>query len=194
MLNKVSFEQRIIADILSENEAKRNKALKILYKRFYPMVLRFVRQKNGTVNDAEDIFQDAMIVLYKNIRLGQFKGESALSTYLYGIAKNVWYRCLDREYRFSNILQSISEEDSSGINRRALSDFVIDLLDRLDEVCKEVLTRFYFDCSSYEQIMYIMGYGSSSSVRTRKHLCIKKLVKIIDEDPTVKSSLKEIYI
>ena len=50
---------------------------------------------SGTEDDAKDIFQEALIVVFKNIReKADFKLESGFQTYIYSIARLLWLKHL----------------------------------------------------------------------------------------------------
>ena len=67
-------------------------ALKHLYKINYPKVEVLVLKNNGTKEHAKDIFQDAFLALWKNVKQDKFvpQNESSINGYLYTIAKHKW--------------------------------------------------------------------------------------------------------
>jgi RNA polymerase sigma-70 factor (ECF subfamily) len=62
-----------------------------LYRRHAPRVLALARRMVGAGEDAEDAVQDVFLAVFR--KLGSFRGESSLATWLYRLAMNV---CLDR--------------------------------------------------------------------------------------------------
>ena len=64
----------------------RTEALKHLYDNF-PMIKRYVIANQGKTEDAEDIFQETLMVFYKNVMKDAFELRSQIKTYLYGILK-----------------------------------------------------------------------------------------------------------
>ena len=58
------------------------------------MIFSLVIKNSGNEEDAIDVLQDALIVLCEKVKLGTFELSSKLSTYLYGIARNIWYKKL----------------------------------------------------------------------------------------------------
>lgn len=63
-----------------------DKALNALYGRF-PMIRSLIRSKGGEVKDAEDIFQEALIILVKKIRSSDFVLTAQLGSYLYSVCR-----------------------------------------------------------------------------------------------------------
>ena len=71
-----------------------NASFQLLYKFYFPSVASYVKQNMGNTEDAEDIFQEAILVLLQRVRQPDFILTSALKTYLYAIAKNLWLKRL----------------------------------------------------------------------------------------------------
>ena len=91
------------ADILSDirqGGAKRDKALQQLYNNdmLKKTILGYVTKQGGHLPDAEDVFQDTLVLFDRQIREGNFKGQSSLTTYFTGIAKWRWYS-IRRKFR-----------------------------------------------------------------------------------------------
>src|SRR6186713_428781 len=75
-----------------------DKALAILY-RYFPMTRKMVRTYGGNTADAEDIFQEALVILVRNVREKNLNLTSKLSTYFYGITRLLWKEELRRRSR-----------------------------------------------------------------------------------------------
>jgi len=50
-----------------------NLIIQEIYNLFSPGIFKMVRDRNGTHNDAQDVFQDAIMVVYKNCQKDDFK-------------------------------------------------------------------------------------------------------------------------
>ena len=80
-------DQQFLTDLQSPDKRKQDKALKYLYQQYYPIAEKWIVSYHGNL-DVKDLFQEAVIILYENVRSGQFKGKSSLKTYVMGIVKN----------------------------------------------------------------------------------------------------------
>ncbi len=70
-----------------------------LYGRYQHIVYRFARAMTGASDVAEDVTQEVFVALIRN--LGRYDpNRGTLSTYLYGVARNVSRHRLRRERRF----------------------------------------------------------------------------------------------
>src|SRR5690554_3038260 len=63
-----------------------------LYETAFPAVARFVSRHGGRLDDAQDIFHDAVIIYYEKSREDSFQITSGETAYLLGIAKHRWIR------------------------------------------------------------------------------------------------------
>jgi DNA-directed RNA polymerase specialized sigma24 family protein len=66
---KAEFNEQVLLKGLAQNDTK---AVETIYRTNFNMVQSFVLNNNGTYDDARDIFQEAMIVLYENAKLDTF--------------------------------------------------------------------------------------------------------------------------
>ena len=82
---------------LLEGLAKNDReAIETIYKQHYNMVQSMILSNSGYPEDARDIFQEAMIVLYEKARSGSFELNSQLKTYLYSVCRRLWLKRLNQ--------------------------------------------------------------------------------------------------
>ena len=67
-----------------------NKALEYLYKDPLRKIRKFILTNSGTLDDADDVFQDAIVVLFHYVKTGKYKEEYDLDGFLFRVAKNAW--------------------------------------------------------------------------------------------------------
>ena len=83
-------ESQLVADIRKGEKEAIAKA----YRQHFPMVENFILQNSGARHDAKDIYQEAFMVLYGNLRDKNFRLECRLKTYLYSVARRLWLKTL----------------------------------------------------------------------------------------------------
>src|SRR5579864_2782986 len=86
-MDKIS-DNILINSLVDQKEG----AFEALYQQYYPSVKYFVLHTSGTTQDAEDVFQEAMVVLLGKLRAEDFILTSSLKTYLFAIAQNIWLK------------------------------------------------------------------------------------------------------
>ena len=95
-MNKRTTNSLAIEDFQKDN----NIAFGILYKKYFGYTRKFVLENKGNLEDAEDVFQDALIILYEKLYDDHFKAYTCLANYVTGISKNLWLKKL-RNRNFS---------------------------------------------------------------------------------------------
>lgn len=153
--------------------------LKWLYQSQFPKVRKFVLDNNGDEDQAKDLFQEAFIAVWHNLKENKFTSENgtALTGYLYQIAKNKWLDYLrSSQFKKTVFLQTehdkIDEEDDpEWMQYRSL---VAAEIKNLGENCREILRRFYFAKESMELIAKAFHW-TEATARNTKYRCIQRL-------------------
>ena len=85
-------------------------SIEAIYRDNYVIIQRLVLNNNGTEDDAKDIFQEALIVLFEKAKSGAFELNCQIKTYLYSVSKRLWLKRLQKNSRFE--LQSNGLEET----------------------------------------------------------------------------------
>ncbi len=135
-------------------------------------------------NDALDVFQDSVIVLYRQIMSGKIvELKSSLKTYLFGVAKRVW---LDRNKRQKIKTNDIENYHHLQTNEMAVTEqlnerqlVMKELLSKLREPCRSIIHLFYYRKFSLESIAQEMNYSSKDVAKAQKVRCMKGFRKVV---------------
>lgn len=155
-----------------------------VYGRVFPKIRAHVLKNNGTEAYAKDIFQEAFIVCWKNIKADKLAGDSNIEAYLYTIAKNKWtdyLRSSDYKKRKSNndTLQLVREEEDAGVDEReeeTKRNAMQQALAQLGQNCRTLLNLFYFERKSMNEIAQVLNLAAASA-RNQKYRCMEQLRK-----------------
>ncbi len=147
-------------------------------------VARFVKRNGGTRDDAQDMLQEAIIVLWQNVNKGGFSLSAKIGTYLFSIARNKWLAELRRRKNQAGPLDD-AMTIKSGDN--VLSDIIDteeqqrinDALNKLARICRDILLFFYFEQRSMKEIANLTGLANPDVAKAKKYQCIKALQKIM---------------
>lgn len=174
----------IVEAIYSNDRKALDLAFRHVYSDYYPTVKGFIIRNGGTENDAYDIFQESLIVFFKQIKWQKFRGESSPKTYLFGIARNLWYKGLSSRSRNAIVFELSDQDqpewtclDSEPISKRCLYKLIQELLGD----CGEVLLDFYFRGLSMNEIRDKHGLGSTQAAKNKKRRCLKRLINQMAE-------------
>lgn len=166
-------DQQLIDQIRT---GRSDKALSTLYNHF-PMIRKMVRSADGSTADAEDIFQEALILLIRNIQERNFTLTSKLSTYLYGMCRLLWKEELRRRQRPvpPGLTQGLddAEELSLNIEKEHDARLAEKILHELGERCRELLLLFYHGGLRLKDIAARMGYSTENTAKNQKYKCLE---------------------
>ncbi len=161
--------------------------LRQLYAAFFPRISTFIQQNQGTQDDAQDIFQEALMVIYHKAKEEEFELTSAFYTFLYSICKNLWLKELRKKSREGVTIREemVYTEDAEieeAIHRRARARLYRQKFQALGEDCQQVLSMG-FSKKPMVEIAEVMGYASPEYARKKKFTCKDKLIQMIKSDP-----------
>ncbi|MBC7389612.1 MAG: sigma-70 family RNA polymerase sigma factor [Opitutaceae bacterium] len=179
-------QKEIIRCIQEGNDSK---ALSYLYDHTLIKVRGYIKKNNGTKDEANDIFQDAVIIFFKYVKNNQFDVEKDIDAFIYTVARNLWIDKAKKERRmvyYDNTEIYEQREDSSN----QLSDLISQekaiamksVFDRLDEKCRKILQYYVYEKRSMKEISLLMGYSSEDVVKTNHYRCKQYLTKIVKSD------------
>ena len=163
-----------------------NDGIRKIYRLYLPRAANLITRNGGNAEDAKDVFQEALVIIYEKASKPDFQLKSSLYTLIYGICRNLWGNRLqkksnshlslsaDDKYKFDgDIEKSIEEAEENRIFWEAF--------EQLGEDCQKLM-RLFFDKVKMEKIADLMGYGSMSYAKKRKFQCKERLVNIVKAD------------
>lgn len=167
-------DDRIIAILKS---GRRNKALVRLY-RYYPKVEKLVCSRGGNKADAQDIFQESLIIFCERIQNESFKLTSAIDTYLYGVCRFLWSNELKKRNRRTGLAIPIEEQPAEEVEvdqeREEKIQKAMSALAQIGARCLELLKLFYYQSLKMEEIAEAMGLSSAKVARNQKYKCLER--------------------
>lgn len=169
--------------ITSEKKIKETFVFNETYSQYFPMVKRFVLKNNGTITDAEDIFQETMIVLLEKLRQDNFVLTATLKTYVMAIAKNLWLKKLNApKQAFS--LSDISDEsaffaqmDIAIEQEQTYWDKFQMVFQKITQHCQNLIQDWFFTKLSTEDIQQKYGYTTKHNAQNQKYKCLNQIKK-----------------
>ncbi|WP_299312766.1 RNA polymerase sigma factor [uncultured Aquimarina sp.] len=182
-MGKTNTDQAIISGIIKGDE----RILKVFYRDNIRYIQGYILRNDGTMQDVEDIFQDALVVLYQKLKSGALEIHVPVKTYFYGICKNTWRSRLRKK-------QKTTTDDDLIINKEIVVDYITTEIENKE---REHLYRkhfqklsndnknlmlLYFEGKSAKEISKITGY-TEGYTRKKKFDVKKQLLTMIEKDP-----------
>jgi RNA polymerase sigma factor (sigma-70 family) len=183
-MRSVKFsDAELIQGLISREEI----ILREYYALYFQQVRRLVLTNNGTDEDARDLFQDVLMVLFQKARDENFILTCALGTFLYSVSRFLWLKELNRRKRISNKLVDHedfvdADADIDMINEKnERMVFYRKYYEKLSESCRKVLSLFA-EGYSIAEITTVMGYKSDQHTRNRRYRCKLSLINSIKNE------------
>jgi RNA polymerase sigma factor (sigma-70 family) len=160
-------------------------ALAELFHRNRRPITSLVTRNQGSEDDAEDVLQEAVVVLWQRVRSGSFEYQSKLSTFIYATAKNIWFRRLARQRRgIPPAEKTLAKGSRDGTplgemeeNERVLA--VQKAMEQIGNPCRDLLLLFYWEERSMEDIAVKLGFANADTVKSKKYQCKKSLEHLV---------------
>lgn len=173
----------IITDLKGEN----NSAFGKLYQEYFGMVHHFVMNNSGNIDDAEDLFQDTMMVLIQKLRQDDFELSASIKTYIMAISKNIWLKKLrdghqETEYSEIHEKQINQEIDLAIEEEKSYKDKLQTFIHKVTKHCQGLIHDLFFKEKSIEQIQKDYGYSTKHNAQNQKHKCVEQIKKVKKEE------------
>ncbi len=185
MYNATNSEQQLLKALAKGDRV----ATETIYKQQYPIIKSWLLKNGSSDDDAADIFQESMVVLFGKVQSADFTLTCAVGTYLFSISKNLWFKRLQQQQREPGRLYDNSGDDEDGgiayeedLNihheREAHFNQLNSALDQIGEPCRSLLQAFYHKDKSMQEIAADFGYTNPENAKTQKYKCLTRLRKL----------------
>jgi RNA polymerase sigma factor (sigma-70 family) len=159
-------------------------AVEAIYRENYYMIQSFILNNNGSVDEARDIFQEAMVVLYEKSRDTTFSLTCQIKTYIYSVCRRLWLKRLQQLNRYTNQVEGVEEivpvEEEIEEHEKKNADFIMmeSAMGKIGEPCKSLLDAYYLQKKSMQAIAGEFGYTNADNAKTQKYKCLVRLKKL----------------
>lgn len=160
------------------------KAVETIYKQNYNTIQALIINNNGTADDAKDVFQEAMIVLYQKVKTGSFELNCQIKTYLYSVCRRLWLKRLQHQNKFLSSNDNheeivIVDDDMEEHDKRDVEFTMMEkAMNSLGEPCKSLLEAFYLQKRQMQDIASSFGYTNADNAKNQKYKCLMRLKKL----------------
>ncbi len=161
----------------TQKQADTEQLFEELYLTAFPKVARYVAARKGSLEDAQDIFQDALVIWYEQEQIVRISAEA----YVIGIAKHLWLRKSSRgrrQQQLADVLNNIAvAEKEPSVNTNNL----LHLLETTGKKCMDLLRSFYYKKKTPAEIAEEQDYSSEHSASVQKYKCLEKIRDTVKE-------------
>jgi DNA-directed RNA polymerase specialized sigma24 family protein len=172
-----------IEAIVAKKEITHNETeMMRIYERAFPSVAGFVRHMGGNLEDAKDIFHDALVIYFEATWKRDLRLHKPEEAYILGIAKHLRIR----KYHLNRSVVPLSDAEKgiaipedyfSTINDKRLLRF----LELAGRKCMDLLKAVFYQSTPIKDLVKALGYGNEHTVSVQKYKCLEKVRNIIKE-------------
>lgn len=176
-------DQMYIEGLASNNSA----IIQSIYKKFVPKVIHYVRNNSGDEDQAQDVVQEVLILLFDQAKAKKLTLTCPFDAYFFLLCKRKWLNELKKSSNkgvtIADDFASIKEANDDLVAQTEVFEEKQQLFDamfqKLGDKCKEVL-KLSFVLKSMEEVAEKLNvtYGY---VRKKKSLCTGQLTQWIQE-------------
>ncbi|CAN5435971.1 hypothetical protein BH09BAC6_BH09BAC6_20580 [soil metagenome] len=192
----LNFSDEELIETLKKNNVS-DAVIQFLYRNHYAVLSNYIKLNQGTAQDAEDIFQEVIVGFIDIVKKDKFRGESSVRTFLYTLNRFSWLnelkrrnRALTREEHYNSAMDADEKDISHFVAEREAKNMVMTMIDKLGDVCKKILTSFYYNDLSMREILPLVGYENEQVLRNKKYKCLKSLEQTLAADPGLAQRFK----
>lgn len=183
-----NFDSKQILNGILKNDAN---ILQYIYRRYYSIVNRFIEKNGGDYEDSNDIFQDAVLFIYRKLKAENLKLEDcSFETYFLSVCRFIW---LKRQYenekiKIENIDNKLNDDFFDFDNDYSLKIRYQVYQNNFEKLSKDEkrLLELYFDKTSKKKIIAIMGFSSIEEYNKALIRAKEQIMDLIKKDPAYK--------
>jgi RNA polymerase sigma factor (sigma-70 family) len=178
---KPLIEEKALLKGLASNDKQ---AVETIYQENYNVIQALIINNNGSADDAKDIFQEGMIVLYEKVQTESFELHCQIKTFLYSVCRRLWLKRLQQQNRYAapgDSMEAVVDVDDD-LEVHEQKDQELNLMEKaignLGEPCKSLIEAYYLQKKSMQEIAEEFGYTNADNAKTQKYKCFIRLKKI----------------
>ncbi len=156
-------------------------------------VIRYLKSKGCSQHDAEDLYQDAIIIFERKVSAGEFMQLASIDNYIFSIVKLNWYNKYRKNQRQSgNEITDdllLERDVSAYYERQERKGIMNQILSLIGERCKKLLLMFT-QSYSMEDIAREIGLTDNVHARKEKYRCLNRMRVKVQNDKALASYIK----
>ena len=180
---------KILKGILENDRS----VIEYVYNTYFKAIRSFVLRYGGTQEDARDIFQDGIIIIYEQAKNNGLQIENTFMTYLFTVCKYQWMKTLrerDKKYfetveNNREVEQVFHKENAAKLDELIEKEKRVKLYTRnfqkLSESCQKIL-RLVARGYSVDELTEELGYKSKIFTYKKRRTCKERLIDLIKND------------
>lgn len=162
-----------------------------------PALQRFIKKNGGSTDDAHEVFQESILLVYKKVIKNPNEDFENIEGYLYQTGIHTWIKKVKEANRF-HLLEDLTTlekvtnyAENEIIYHKKKPETINNLFADLGEKCKEILQLSIYSELSQDDIMIRMGFATIGAVKMQYKRCKEKLIELLKTKPQLLETLRE---
>jgi RNA polymerase sigma factor (sigma-70 family) len=173
--------------ILNQLKAESNGTYREMYALYFDDVRRFIMARKGSMEDAEDIFQDTMVILIEKLRRDNFQLTASLKTYIVAIAKYNWFKKYKTAQKETFVTAAFSNEfylavDDAVVSEKTYWERIKTAMHKITGHCNRLLQDMFFKNKPAAVIQKEYGYSSLHNTQNQKYKCLNQIRQAVEAE------------
>lgn len=183
-----TIETVVKTDYLNAIKKDNPKLIRHVYSHFFPGIANYIQKHDGNKEDAEDIFADALEVIFLKVSKDELSIKCSFYTYLFEVCKRMWSKVKRRKKYTSKkgvdseMPQASNDNFHLQYEQQEQYNLYQEKFQQLSPNSQQVLLLAIVERKSMAEIAKLMGYKSTGYARKRKHQCLQQLLTLIQKD------------
>ena len=163
-----------------------DETLKSLYKK-WPDIKRYLKSKGCDPVDADDIFQEALLIFVRKTEEPNFELTVAPFHYVKNTCKFLWYNQSRKQAKNLKVEVPENLEDFEGdwFAKEMKLQQIESAISQIGAQCQQILRLFYGLGLSMVEVAKKLGIRNGGVAKTQKYRCLNKLKDIVRSNNSV---------
>ena len=152
-----------------------------LYLEAYPAVARYIARQGGSMEEAKDIFQDAVVIYYERLTGKGLELKQTKEAYVFGIARHLWSK------HTNNKRKELPAQDSTTAAAPGTTPAmnILRMIENTGRKCLDLLHAFYYEQKNMKEVAETFGFSGERSATVQKYKCLEKIRDVVKEKALV---------
>jgi RNA polymerase sigma factor (sigma-70 family) len=183
-------------EILDGIALGQKKSLEWVYKHCFATTKKMVIKLNGDTDEAWDVFQEAVTILYQKCSIDGIDLQCRINTYITSIARNLWLKrfkqitAIDSPEEWEDI-EDVADDVDVYLQKEKDLTTLEAMLEKIGDPCSKMLKAFYFNKKSMQEICEDFGYTNADNAKTQKYKCLTRLKKLFFTAAALTDAIKQ---
>ncbi|MFM2387092.1 MAG: hypothetical protein RL660_1849 [Bacteroidota bacterium] len=174
--------------------ANDSNTVQAIYKQFAPKLLNWMKQHGASTEDAQDVFQDALVDIFRKAQSQVFSLSCPFEAFLFVVVRNKWFTKAKNNQKtmvtdpevLGYKLDAQADTDAEAVMQYEKQyNLLQSTLLQISESCREVL-QLSWRGARMEEVAEKMKV-TYAYVRKKKSLCLAELVSLVKQSPQFES-------